>query len=166
MLSSWTFYRRFGLNIFHYAQLSDFILSAMRMPVATLAILLAFPAVWVIMRSDDALERRFGWYKYVYGPEALRALSRSTGAIVLYFAIYAYAISLMYSTWMADRVRNGEAPAYEAELQGGTYLGSDGTRAFETRLLGTTSAYVFLYDDDSGAVTVVPLENLSRLNPR
>ena len=166
MLSSWTFYTRFGINIFHYAQLSDFILSALRLPMATLAILLAIPAVWAIMRTDDALSARFGWYKYLYGPRWLRALSRTRGAMLCYFLLYGYAFSLVYAGRLATQVREGSTPEVEAQLQQGTYLGRDATMPFEARLLGTTSTYVFLYDLESGVATVVPLENLARMTMR
>ena len=80
--------------------------------------------------------------------------------------LYGYAISQVYSTRMAEGVRVGRAPLVEVELQSGTYRGADAARAFEARLLGTTSAYVFLYDAASGEVTVVPVENLSRITPQ
>ena len=166
MLSSWTFYDRFGLNIFHYAQISDFILSAVRNPLAALAILLAVPAVWVIMRTDQWMTR-FWWYKYVLGlPAPLRRLSRTRGALLIYLGLYGWVCSLVYSRWMATRVRAGEVTSVEAQLQQGTYLGRDATVPFRTGLLGTTTAYVFLYDDDSGTVTVVPVENLALMTVR
>jgi hypothetical protein len=163
MLSSWTFYSRFGINIFHYAQLSDFILVALRNPLATVAILAAFPAVWLIMKSDDLMDRRFRWYRYIYGPEKLRRLSRTPAAWALYLALYAYVFSLVYSGRLAARSRDGNVQAVEAQLQSGEYMGRDGTRPFPSTLLGTTSAYIFLYDVGSSTVTVVPLENLAKL---
>lgn len=165
MLSSWTFYDRFGLNVFHYAQLSDFILSAVRNPLAALAILLAVPAVWMIMRTDQWMTR-FRWYKYVSGPAPLRRLSRTRGALLIYLSLYGYVFSLVYSGWMVTRVRAGEVTSVEAQLQQGTYLGRDATVPFRTGLLGTTTAYVFLYDNDSGTVTVVPVENLALMTVR
>lgn len=166
MLSSWTFYGQFGLNIFHYAQLSDFILSAIRMPAATLAILFAFPAVWAVLHMDGVLIRRFRWYRFVYGPRWFRAISLSAPAILLYFGLYGFAISQVYSARMAQHVREGGAPAVEVELQSGTYQGADATRPFSSQLLGTTSSYVVLYDERSGAATVVPVENVSRITPQ
>jgi len=165
MLSSWTFYDRFGLNVFHYAQLSDFILSAVRNPLAALAILLAVPAVWTIMRTDQWMTR-FRWYNYLLGPAPLRRLSRTRGALLIYLSLYGYVFSLVYSAWMETRVRAGEVTSVEAQLQQGTYRGRDATVPFRTGLLGTTTAYVFLYDNDSGTVTVVPVENLALMTVR
>jgi hypothetical protein len=143
--------------------LSDFILAALRRPLATVAILAAFPAVWLIMKTDDLMDRRFLWYKHVYGPEKLRRLSRTPAAWTLYLALYAYAFSLVYSGRLAARVHDGHVRVVEAQLQSGEYLGQDATEPFRSSLLGTTSAYVFLYDVASSTVTVVPLENLAKL---
>jgi hypothetical protein len=163
MLSSWTYYGRFGINIFHYAQLSDFILVALRNPLAAVAILAAFPAVWIIMKTDDLMDRHVRWYSFVWGSEKLRRLSRAPAGWALYLMLYAYAFSLVHSGRLAARVHAGEVGTVEAQLQSGDYLGQDGTRPFRTSLLGTTSAYVLLYDVESGTVTVVPLENLAKL---
>jgi hypothetical protein len=163
MLSSWTFYGRLGVNIFHYAQLSDFILVALRNPLATVAILAAFPAVWVVMKSDAWMDRRFRWYGLLYGSDRLRQWSRAPSAWALYLTLYAVAFSIVYSGRMVTRVHAGEVRFVEAQLQSGDYLGRDATTPFRSGLLGTTSAYVFLYDVASRTVTVVPLENLARL---
>ena len=163
MLSSWTLYDEFGVNIFHYAQLSDFVVAAVRSPSASLAILLAIPAVWVIIRLDDYLARRYSWVKYLYGPTWLRKLSRTSGAYVLYLVLYAYAFSLFSTGRAADRIRRGEGPAVTVQLQSGTVGGRDATIPFSTQLLGTTSAYVLLYERSERTVTVVPVENVASL---
>ncbi len=100
------------------------------------------------------------------GPAPLRRLSRTRGALLIYLSLYGYAFSLVYSRWMATRVRAGEVTSVEAQLQQGTYLGRDATVPFRTGLLGTTTAYVFLYDNESGTVTVVPVENLALMTVR
>lgn len=166
MLSSWTFYALFDIDIFAYAQLSDFLLAALRNPLASIAILVAIPFVWFVMVSDSWMDRRYTWYKYLYGTERLRRLSRSPGAWVLYFALYAFTFSALYSSRMADRVEGGGAPRVEVQLLGGDYLGRDATQTFGADLLGTTSSFVFLYDRASRRVTVVPVENVARISPR
>jgi hypothetical protein len=166
MLSSWTFYRRFGLNIFEFTQLSDFFLVPLRQPLAAMAILAAAPAVWFILKSDVFLDRHIRWYKYIYGPGRLRQMSRTPLAWFLYGVLYAYAFSLLTSDYLADRVRGGAAPVVEAQLAGGQYLGRDASTPFRTTLLGTTTSFVFLYDQDTNNVTVVPIENVLSLSPR
>ncbi len=163
MLSSWTFYSHFGINVFHYAQISDFILISFRDPLATMAILSAVPVVWLIIKTNEFLDRHLRWFKYSFGPAKLRALSRTPAAWALYMALYAYVFSLLYSGHLAAQMEAGEVRAVEAQLQSGQYLGQDATQPFRTSVLGTTTDYVFLYDVGSGAVTIVPVENLARL---
>lgn len=160
MLSSWTFYQRFGLNIFDFTQLSDFFLMPLRQPLAALAILAAAPAVWFVLKSDAFLDQHVGWYKYIYGPRWLRQLSRTPAAWLLYVVLYAYAFSLVSSAHLASEVRAGSAPVVEVQLAAGLYLGRDGSSPFRATLLGTTTSFVFLYDQETRGVTVVPVENL------
>lgn len=166
MLSSWTYYRRFGIDIFTYAQLSDFLIGAFRNPLATLAILVAIPAVWFVMVSDAWLDRRFGWYKYLYLTDGVRRMSRSTPALVVYFVLYGFIFAALYSGRMEARVRSGVAAEVEVQLQSGTYLGRDGTRPFRAFLAGSTATFVFLYDLGEEEVTAVPLENLALITTR
>lgn len=166
MLTSSSFYLYFGINVFHYAQLSDFALVAIRNPVGTLAVLLAAPMVWFILVSDDWLDRRFRRYRYLYGPARLRRLMRSPGALLLYFVVYAWAFSSLYSTRLYDAVQAGRWPVVEVQLQSGSYLGRDGTEPFQATMLGATSSAVFLFDPASDRATVVPLENLGSISPR
>jgi hypothetical protein len=166
MLSSVAFYRSFGINVFHFAQISDFVLAAIRNPVASLAVLLAGPMVWFIVVTDDWLDRRFRRYRYLYGPAWLRRWSRSAPALVLYFLIYAWSFATMYSARLHGEVQAGDWPVAEVQLQSGTYLGRDATRPFEATLLGSTGSSIFLFDRASGTATVVPLENLGSITVR
>jgi hypothetical protein len=166
MLSSWTFYQEFDINVFHYAQVSDFLLAAVRMPLATLAILFAVPVVWLIVGLDDWLSARARWYRRIYVTDALWRFARGPTAMVLYFVGYAFLFSLFYSDWLSQRMRTGRGTHVSVQLQAGAHAGRDLTRSFEATLLGTTGAFVFLYDDATGASTVVPLENLALLAPR
>lgn len=163
MLSSWTFYRRFGVNVFDFTQLSDFFLMPLRQPLAALAILAAVPAVWLILKSDAFLDQHIRWYKYIYGPRALRKLSRTPAAGLLYVALYAYAFSLVSSGYLADRVRAGEATVVEVRLGSGDQPGMNASGPFRATLLGTTTSFVFLYDGSTRVVTIVPVENLASL---
>ena len=163
MVSSSMFYSRFGVNVFHYAQLSDFVVVAVRNPWATVAILLAIPAVWLVLVLDDALDRRIAWYKYIYGPAWLREFSRSPAAMLLYFAAYAWAFSFLYAERLSEQVHLGNWTQVEVQLQSGTFAGRDATRPFRATLLGATSSHVFLYDGSAERATVVPVENVGSL---
>ena len=166
MMSSWTLYGRFDINIFHYAQLSDFVLVAVRNPLATASILFALPVVWFVMITDAWMAERVSWYRYIYGGKRLHALSRSAGALLFYLVLYAYAFALLYSGQVERNVRSGNLPVVEAQLASGVYLGRDATSPFQTGMLGATSGWVFLYDVSAGVASAVPLENVVSLTPR
>ena len=166
MMSSWTLYRRFDINIFHYAQLSDFVLVAVRNPLATVSILLAAPVVWFVMKTDRWLAQRAPWYKYIHGGPRLHALSRTPAAMLLYLVLYAYAFSLLYSGDVEDNVRSGNVAMVEAQLGSGTFFGRDATLPFEAGMLGATSGWVFLYDVEEDVASAIPIENVVSLTPR
>ena len=163
MLSSWTLHARFGVNVFHYAQLQDFVVAAIRTPAASLAILLALPVVWVVVRYDNLLFERFRWYRILYGPKPLQRLSRSAWSWGLYLVAYAFFFSVLYSTRTERRIRAGDAPRAAVQLQSGSYRDVAATEPFTAHLLSTTSGYVLLYDVVDEAVTVVPVENVVSL---
>lgn len=165
MMSSWTLYWHFDLNIFHYAQVSDFVLASVRNPLATLAILLAIPVVWAVMKSDAWLAGRVSWYKWIYGGRRLHALSRTWGAMLVYLVLYGYTFALIHSGVVAGRVRSGDLPTVQVQLADGTYLGRDATAPFEAGMLGTTSGWVFLYDPGEGVASAIPIENVVSLTP-
>lgn len=165
MLSSWTFFQQFDINVFHYAQLGDFLLAAVRTPLATLAVLLAIPAVWVVITLDNWLSQRSRFYRSLYVSEAFWRWTRSPTAMLLYFISYAFVFAVLHADWLGDRVRTGDTTRVSVQLQSGTYLGRDATRPFDTVLLGTTTSFVFLYDRATETSTVVPLENLAALAP-
>ena len=163
MLSSVSFYGYFGINVFHYAQLSDFILVAIRNPAATLAILLSVPVVWTLSALDRWLGTRFRWYRLTWGLEWLRRLGHTPAAMVLYFLAYAWLFAELHSERLYQAVESGDWPSAEVQFQSGTYLGRDATMPFEALVLGATSTAIFLYDADTDRATVVPLENVAAL---
>lgn len=166
ILYSWSFYQRFGIDVFLYAQLQDFILVMLRTPAATLAVLLAGPVVWFILWSDEYMASRFSWWQYLYINARVRGLSRSRGAFVVYFVLYAFVFSILYSASVADRVRSGDVQQVMVQLVDGHWMGREASESFEAGLLGATSGYLFLIDAATQAVGVVPLENLAVIRVR
>jgi len=163
MLSSASFYSRFDIDVFYYAQLSDFLVAAIRTPWASFSILLAVPVAWSIFASDIWLAQRYGWYR-VLSPEWMSRVSRNVPALFVMFLIYAWVAAVIYSRYEVNQqLQNVAEHTVTASLQSGLYLDLDGTVPFETMLLGTTSAYVFFYDVASERVTVVPVENLASI---
>jgi hypothetical protein len=165
MVSSWALYARFGVNVFHFAQIGDFLLAATAWPVASLSVVLALVAVAILFRVDRWGDR-YRWYRRLYfDSERVRVIFRSKPMFAAYAVAYVWLATVLHADWYENRLRSGEGARVRVELQSGTYLGRMGTIPFEADLIGATTAYVFLYDRDSGRVTVVPVENLATLSP-
>ena len=165
MVSSWSLYARFGLNIFHFAQIGDFLLAATAWPLASLSFVLALAAIAIIVRVDRWADR-YRWYRLMYfDSDRVRRVVRSKLMIVVYAVLYVWLAAVLHADWYEQRLRSGDVARVRVELQSGTYLGRMGTVPFEADLIGATTAYVFLYDGASGQTTVVPLENLASLVP-
>lgn len=165
MVCSWALYARFGVNVFHFAQVGDFLLAATAWPIASLSVVVAFLAI-VILFHVDRWADRYRWYRRLYfDSERVRVIFRSKPMFALYAAAYMWLAAVLHADWYEGRLRAGEGARVRVELQSGTYLGRLGTLPFEADLIGATTAYVFLYDVASGQTTVVPLENLASLVP-
>jgi hypothetical protein len=165
MVSSWALYARFGVNVFHFAQIGDFLLAATAWPLASLSVVFALVAIAIIMRLDRWADR-YRWYRLMYfDSDRARSVFRSRPMLAVYAALYVWLATVMHANWYESRLRSGEGARVRVELQSGTYLGRMGTTPFEAALIGATSGYVFLYDAASAQATVVPLENLASLVP-
>lgn len=87
MFYSWAFLRQFGINVFNYAQISDFLLASLKEPVTWALVLLAV----VLVQLDNAASRRYGrrenrsrwlaWYGTPRYRSANGAAARYDGAI-------------------------------------------------------------------------------------
>ncbi len=165
MVSSWTLFARFDLNVFQFAQIGDFLLAATAWPLASLSVLVAVVAIAGIGMLDRVGDR-YRWYRLMYfDSDAMRRIFRSKPAWALYTVLYVWLAAEVHADWYEQRLRSGEVPPVLVQLQSGTYRGRDGTQSFTAHLIGATTAYVFLYDRSSDQVTVVPVENLATLVP-
>lgn len=163
MLTSYTLFDRFGVNIFQFAHTGDFLLAAIRSPIASFSILLAVPFTWFVIWSDGWMWERFRFYRAISGGRRIRRIATSPLTYPFYFAAYAWVAAVLSAGRTAGIVRAGEGTTVEVELQSGNLAGEDGTGPIRATLLGTTTGYVFLYDPNAG-VTAVPVENLASLS--
>lgn len=146
MVFSWDFLRRFGINVFHYAEISDFLLASLKEPytwgLVTIAVLL--------VAGDNALSRWVArrtsthWLSWYTSPR-YRALNYLVAVIICGIFIDAYAM------WKAERAYAGEGETVTVTLV-------DGTAPREALLLGTTGRFLFLYYPASDRVDIHPHE--------
>lgn len=152
------YFREFRVNILDYAEVSDFLLAALREPAVLLLALAPLPLLWVLSNSNKYLERSFPRYaSYVKSTDTARAR-----AIVhpVFVAIYFLLFALLYAEWKAGFIKRGIGNRVAVTLQ---TMPVGGMPAGPAILLGKTSAFIFVYYRSERRTHVIPLDNLARL---
>jgi hypothetical protein len=148
MFYSWAFLRHFDVNVFNYAQISDFLLASLKEPLTWALVFLSV----VLVMFDNASSRRVQrkttrrWLAW-YGSPRYRRVNNFAAVFMVLVFIYSYA------TAQARDVKAGEGKVVNVEF-------SDGAAAVWSTLLGTTGQWVFLYDKDSRQVDIHPVESI------
>ena len=146
MVFSWDFLRRFGINVFHYAEIGDFLLASLKEPYTWA---LVFVAV-LLVSGDNALSRWVArktsshWLSWYTSPR-YRALNYLVAVILCAIFIDAYAMR------KAEKAYSGEGETVSVTL-------GDGTTPRDALLLGTTGRFLFLYYPAVDQVDIHPHE--------
>ncbi|MDX1555083.1 MAG: hypothetical protein R3212_03560 [Xanthomonadales bacterium] len=151
MVYSWEFLRRFGINVFNYAQIGDFLLASLKEPFTWLLVLAAI----AIMMIDNASSRRFArkeraaWLRW-YGSKTYRSINYLVAIVLILLFLN------VYTGKKAEEVKAGKGERVDVLL-------ADGTRRSSALLLGTTGQFLFLFDHASGQVDIHPHENVQTI---
>ncbi len=159
LVYSWAFLRAFGINVFRYAEISDFLLASLKEPFTWV---LAVLAVSMIL-FDNAMSRRvqaqgpgrlFRWY----GSERYRQMN--------YLALVSVVIVFLftYAKVKERSIRDGTGEVVSVHL-------TDASPPKQLIMLGTTGKFIFLYDHVAERVDIHPHESIlmitkSAPNPR
>jgi hypothetical protein len=151
MLDSWWFFHQFGINVFLYSDVADFLLASFREPAAWLLVAwFVFIGTWDHSNSlrvgRSAKTRR--WLRW-YGSRRYRRASWTFGVILVaaYIAIYARGRARHI-----DEGRGGHAVR--------VWLTNNPATEHTAILLGSTIGFMFLYDRDERTVSIHPYENV------
>lgn len=150
MLDSWWFFHQFGINVFMYSQVADFLLASFREPGSWL--ILAFCTFVAI--SDYSGSLRVGrsgstrWWLRWYGSRRYRQVGWMFGVVV---AIAYLAIS---AGGRANAIYDGRR-GKEVRVT----LTNDSAEKTAV-LLGSTISFLFLYDHGERTVSIHPYENV------
>ena len=151
MFYAWSYLRHFGLNVFNYAQISDFLVASLKEPFTWALVFLAVMLVMADNASSRRVERKEpGKWTRWYGSPRYRFVNNYVAVIMVLLFIYAYA------DYKAEKTRAGEGKFVDV-----TYADGDG--ATSRMLLGTTGQFVFLYDNLSRRVEIHPLESIDSI---
>ena len=148
MFFSWAYLRQFGINVFRYAEISDFLLASLKEPLtwalAVFALLLVMlDNAWSRRVQTRGPSRYFGWY----GSTRYRAVNYAASLLVVALFLYTYA------TLKHREVRDGEGEYVSVTL-------ADGSVRKNIVLLETTGRFIFLFDPGQNRVDIHPHESV------
>ena len=151
MFYAWSYLRHFGLNVFNYAQISDFLVASLKEPFTWLLVLLAVSLVMLDNARSRVVERKGAskWFRW-YGSPTYRHVNNYATIILVLVFIYVWA------DYKAEKTRAGEGKFVDV-----TY--ADGDAGTSRMLLGTTGQFIFLYDNLTERVEVYPLESIDSI---
>lgn len=148
LVYSWAFLREFGIDVFLYADISDFFLASLKEPFTWL--LSAFAIGLVLF--DNAMSRRAqrrgkrGVLRW-YGSERYRRINYLV--MVLLVGLFLFALALQ----QAEDIRGGSGTVVMLEL-------GDGSAPQRVVLLGTTGTFLFGFDRATNRVRIHPHETI------
>ncbi len=148
LMYSWDFLRFFGINIFRYAEISDFLLTSLKEPFTWVLAILAV----LLVLFDNAASRRVeahgpGRFFRWYGSERYRQINYVAAIAVVAVFLHTYAVLKERS------IRDGNAELVTIQL-------ADNSPARDMVMLGTTSRFAFFYDHLSEQVYIHPHESI------
>jgi hypothetical protein len=152
MVYSWDFLRHFGINVFNFAQIGDFLLASLKEPF-TWGIVFAAIA---LMFLDNAMSRGAQkkalprWVRW-YGSNVYRSINYLTAMLLILIFLHIYAGT------QAEIVKSGKGEVVEIAL-------ADGSPPRKAVLLGTTAQFLFLYDATTRRVDIHPNENVQAIS--
>ncbi len=161
MLHRFIVFLIFRINIFDYAEPSDFLLSAFRDPLIILACVAPVPLLWLYTRGAMRLQAKARPGSLWYGSDKRRAWA-DRNRIRLYIAslaIWALAASMHYALLVANRLMDGNGRRVRL-----TYVMPPAAAASDTTtplLLGTTQKFVFLFYPERRVTRIVPVDNVA-----
>jgi len=152
MFYSWAYLRRFGINVFNYAQISDFLLVSLKEPFTWALVLLAVMLIVIDNASSRRVERKGArkWIRW-YGSPRYRLVNNFVAVYLVLSFIYIFAI------FKAEDAKAGEGKHVDVEF-------AEGQTVKSAILLSTTGQFVFLYDADAERVDIHPIEGIHSIS--
>jgi cytochrome bd-type quinol oxidase subunit 2 len=159
MLYSRFFYGKFGINVFDYSEISDFLLAALKNPFAILLagflalLAIVYGVVWVKLTKTDETHsederRRVG----VLSSKTVIL----TGLFLLISILWGCVLTLEdAASRAASSIKAGETPSVDVRYR--SFKGSAGQITVPSlRLIGATQKAAFFYDADDKRTIVIP----------
>lgn len=152
MFYSWAFLRHFGVNVFNFSQIGDFLLASLKEPMTWLLVLAAL----LLTQFDNALSRRCQrknkrkWLRW-YGSGTYRSINYIVLICMVVLFLY------IYADRKAEEFRDGNGDHVQVTL-------ADGSEPRTAMLLGTTGQFIFLYEVETRKVDILPNESVQTVS--
>lgn len=148
LIYSWAFLRAFGINVFRYAEISDFLLASLKEPIIWILTLLAVALVTMDNAMSLRVQQRgpsrfFAWY----GSERYRQTNYLGAVAIIIVFLFGYA------SVKEEKIREGGGDVVSVHL-------TDGSPPRQLVMLGTTGRFIFLYDYVAERVDIHPHESI------
>lgn len=156
VLYSYFFYKEFGINIIKFADLSDFLLASILEPKSVLIFISLIIVTSIFYWLDLLLRKKYkGYGNFV----EKKFKSKYTDPIgyVLILVFYTTVIVHHIAVNNAEEVKAGETDDFLVRIS------DPGAHQVEKNfaLLGSSSRYVYLFDNERSEAQVIPVENVS-----
>jgi len=154
------FYLYFKINVLDYSETGDFLLAALRNPVAVILAMVPIPLFVIVRRWGRTLRRQsrtYERYQSQLDRMGLSSLPARVAGAAIFIVVYVVLFSELYAFSEAKRMHDGKGHRV-------AFLRSDGIASDEQPiLLGTTGKFIFLYYPSRKATEIVPIENTTAL---
>lgn len=166
------FYRDFKLPILEYMQGSDYLVAGLRDPAyglillagVLLVFLVTWPDAWRRNHPERVEQLRRRWWGRVVFPNARLLRWKGVGMTPETGMVFA---AFWFTVWAAASYVNAKATYIRDDGSGQpvqvTLAGAAAPMPGQARLLGTSSAFVFLWWPDKRRAEAVPIEGIGRV---
>jgi hypothetical protein len=169
--ASYCFYKPFGIAVLDYMQPADFLVAALHDPMYFLVVLIGASLSWLGSRIDAFRERKphrvavireKTWWGLIVFPRWRDKLSDRGFTAEYVFAAMLLGIAAWlihgYADMQSKRVLSGQGTRIFL-----TYNNHDKPEAKQPILLGTTTAWIFVYWPDENASEALPQQAVARI---
>lgn len=161
----WAQFRFFGVNFFHYAEVTDFLMGAFREPITFVLSLTALALAWLVhiygRWEIDWFSRNppKSWLARRYCALVSSRLYRASPMI--FFVGYSVMFIWVYSSNRAEAIRAGDGEKIRVEV----VAGHNARPPVEspTLMLGSSTRFVFVYRPNERVTEIIPNENIARI---
>ncbi|KOY43846.1 hypothetical protein ACX03_19750 [Vibrio parahaemolyticus] len=156
MIQSGMLFSKYGINIFEFAEINDFLLAAFREPLPILAALGVIAYTGIVFSILYRRQKARGIEK----PKLFRTTTMTINLIVS-----ALIMPLLIQFFVAETDRSGLLSSdYQREvsisLRRGNLPGIENINDTTLQLIGSSENFVFLYETNSNRPLIVPTSNL------